>query len=339
MGPNHGPGFVQEYTNQIRKFTLQDNGKTITISHLPAETDSVNLHRRDYNVTAQIMANGQEGITAFSGVFQATVNLPFLNSVNIDRSGYIVNNSFSQYYNNYQCADVPLYSALNNEMHTLFFGGIAQYCDSSGILVQNNNVSFVKTISRVTRTSIGTMTEYKLPVQMPDFMGAGSEFIPIETIPRYGNGVIKLDDLKDDNTIIGYIYGGINSTAENIFWINNGNQSTASPQIFKVLLTKNGSKVPHHKNEQSTGTLKMMAYPDPYNDNFIVTYNLKQMSEVKLSLISIDGIKVEDTVFKKQPVGENTFEKKITNLSKGGTFLLTIDAGYEKAVQKIIVEP
>lgn len=70
MGPDHGPGFVQEYTNQIRKFTLSDNGSTITIHHLPSITDSNHLHRRDYNVTAQIMPNGTEGITAFSGVFQ-----------------------------------------------------------------------------------------------------------------------------------------------------------------------------------------------------------------------------------------------------------------------------
>ena len=46
-----------------------------------------------------------------------------------------------------------------------FFGGIAQYYDSLGILVQDNNVPFVKTIARVTRDASGTMAEYKLPIE------------------------------------------------------------------------------------------------------------------------------------------------------------------------------
>ncbi|MBK9338535.1 MAG: hypothetical protein IPM98_19195 [Lewinellaceae bacterium] len=140
MGPTHGPGFVQEYTDQIRSFLIFDNGTSLAAGHFPPATDPTNLHRRDYNVTAQIMPNGQEGLTAFSGVFQPTVDLPFLNCVNIDSSGYAVNNDFSQYYNHYHCAVLPLYSAQNNAMHTVFFGGIAQFYDSLGTLVQDNNV-------------------------------------------------------------------------------------------------------------------------------------------------------------------------------------------------------
>ncbi len=47
MGPDHGPGFEQEYTDAIRKFTLEDDGTIINITHLPTITDTVNLHRRD----------------------------------------------------------------------------------------------------------------------------------------------------------------------------------------------------------------------------------------------------------------------------------------------------
>jgi hypothetical protein len=124
-------------------------------------------------------------------------------------------------------------------MHNLFFGGISQYNDSAGILLQNNDVPFVKTIARVTRDFIGKMAEYKLPVEMPSFLGAGSEFIPVENLPVYGNDVIKLDDLNADSTLIGYIYGGINSTSPNIFWLNDGTQSIASSHIFKVFILKN----------------------------------------------------------------------------------------------------
>ena len=107
-GPTHGPGFVQKYTNQIRRFTITDNGTDLTITHLPAATNEDDLHRRDYNVTPQIMPNGEEGLTAFSGVFQINVDLPFLDCVNIDSSGYQLNQRFQQYYNHYHCANVPL---------------------------------------------------------------------------------------------------------------------------------------------------------------------------------------------------------------------------------------
>jgi len=237
--PMGHPSYTQEYTNSIRKFKIFDDGTTLNITHLKSFTDTTNLHRRDLNVIPQIMPDGQEGLTAFSGVFQVSADLPFLNCVNIDSTGYMVNDSFLQYYNHYHCAHIPMYSETSNEMHNLFFGGIAQYSDSAGILVQNINVPFVKTIARVTRDVNGTMTEVKLPIEMPAFLGAGSEFIPDSNLPLYENGVIKLDEIQRDSLLIGYIFGGISSTQGEIFWSNNGTQSTASSQIFKVYLNKN----------------------------------------------------------------------------------------------------
>jgi hypothetical protein len=99
------------------------------------------------------------------------------------------------------------------------------------------------------------MAEYKLPVEMPSFLGAGSEFIPVENLSVYGNNVIKLDDLNADSTLIGYIYGGINSTSPNIFWSNDGTQSIASSHIFMVFIVKKqGVGVQHKLNRQSIGT-------------------------------------------------------------------------------------
>ncbi len=338
-GPTHGPGFFQEYTNAIRKFTISDDGMTLNVTHLPTIVDATNLHRRDYNVVPQIMPTGQEGLTAFSGVFQVGVDLPFLNCVNIDSTGHSVNNAFSQYYNHYHCAHIPIYSAINNEMHTVFFGGIAQYYDSLGILVQDNNVPFVKTIARVTRDASGTMAEYKLPIEMSALLGAGSEFIPIDTVPHYSNEVFKLDDFTADTTLIGYIYGGISSTAANIFFTNTGTQSSASSQIFKVYVIKNSSLGIHDLNGQSIGTLKMQVFPNPNDGNFLVKFNLNKISETKISIYSIDGKKIEERILTNLVLGENTFQRKIKNLNLGGTYILTIETPYEKATQKIIIEP
>lgn len=339
MGPTHGPGFIQIYTNAIRKFTIYDNGVTLSVTHLPTVIDATNLHRRDYNVVPQIMPSGQEGLTAFSGVFQVGVNLPFLNCVNIDSIGHTVNNAFSQYYNHYHCAHIPLYSVTNNEMHTVFFGGIAQYYDSLGILVQDNNVPFVKTIARVTRNASGTMAEYKLPIEMPSLLGAGSEFIPVENIPKYNNEVLKLDDFIADTTLVGHIYGGISSTAANIFFTNTGTQSSASSQIFKVFVIKNSTVDIHELNTQSIGTLQMRVYPNPNNGNFIVKFNLRDNGEVKLTISDASGKLIENTVLKNLQAGENTYSKRIKNRINGGIYYITIETTYEKATQKIIVEP
>lgn len=337
--PMGNPTFTQVYTDAIRKFNLSDDGTTITISHLPTIIDAANLHRRDYNAVPQILPNGAEGITAFSGVFQPTVNLPFLNCVNIDSAGYAVNNTFQQYYNHYHCAVLPLYSAANNEMHNVFFGGIAQYYDSSSVLVQDNNVPFVKTIARVTRDAAGTMAEYKLPVEMPGLLGAGSEFIPIPGVPHFNNDVFKLDDFTLDSTLVGYIYGGISSTAPNIFFTNSGPQSNASIQIFKVYVIKNSTSGIHDLNEQSIGTLKMQVFPNPNDGNFVVKFHLNSIAETKISIYSIDGKKIEESVLTNVTTGENTFQCKIKNLDSGGTYILTIETPYEKATQKIIIEP
>lgn len=337
--PMNNPTFTQVYTDAIRKFSLTDDGTNITITHLPGFIDAANLHRRDYNAVPQILPDGAEGITAFSGVFQPVIDLPYLNCVNIDSVNYTVNNSFQQYYNHYHCAVMPLYSAGNNEMHTVFFGGIAQYYDSSGVLVQDNNVPFVNTIARVTRDASGVMAEYKLPDTMPGLLGAGAEFIPVKTIPHYSNGVLKLDDFTADTTLAGYIYGGISSSAPNIFFINNGSQSTASSQIFKVYVIKNPALGIHDLNEQSTGTLKMQLLPNPNDGDFIIRFNLEKYVKTKLTISDANGKLIEERILSGLVAGENILKLKIKKIRAGGAFYVTLETPSEKATQKTIIEP
>lgn len=338
MGPNHGPGFTQEYTNAIRKFMLTDDGTNISVTHLPSYLDSVNLHRRDYNAEAQILPNGEEGITMFSGVFQQNVDLPFLNSVTIDETGYSVNNTFQQYYNHYHCATLPIYSASENEMHNVFFGGIAQYYDSLGILVQDNDVPFVSTIARVTRDGSGNLAEYKLPIEMPTLLGAGSEFIPNQNIPHYENEVFKLDSIKEDSTLVGYIYGGINSTGRNIFFINDGTQSSASSQIFKVFVTKNTTVGIDQLNEHSISSLKIRVYPNPSDGDMVVQFNIHKPGDAKLSLYSLNGSLIEEKTLTGLQLGENFYRPNPQKLKSIGTYILSIETPYESATQKVIIK-
>ncbi len=338
MGPTNGPGFIQEYTNAIRKFNLTDNGTTISITHLSPSIDAANLRRRDYNAEPQILPNGEEGITLFSGVFQQNANLPFLNSVTVDSNSYTVNNTFQQYYNHYHCPVLPIYSEQKNEMHTVFFGGIAQFYDNQGTLVQDNNVPFVNTIARVTRDSSGSMAEYKLPVEMPSLLGAGAEFIPNVNFPHYRNEVFKLDSLTTDSTLIGYIYGGISSTQPNIFFTNTGTQSSASSQIFKVYIKKPSPLSIDNLNKSSVSVLNLTIYPNPNNGELNILFNLSKKENVTISIVDTKGALIEKTILTGLNPGPNNFKKTITNLAKGSVYLISIETASEKLTHKLIVK-
>ncbi|MBK7957423.1 MAG: T9SS type A sorting domain-containing protein [Bacteroidetes bacterium] len=336
--PMGNPTYTQVYTNAIRKFNLTDDGTNIAITHLPAITDAVNLRRRDYNAVSQILPNREEGITAFSGVFQPTVDLPFLNCVNIDSASYVVNNTFQQHYNHYHCPVIPIYSHSKNEMHTIFFGGIAQFYDSAGVLIKDDNVPFVKTIARVTRDSTGKMVEYKLPIEMPSLLGASAEFILNNYVKHYKNEVIKLDELKADTTLVGYIYGGISSTAANVFFSNAGMPSSSSSQIFKVFIIKKASDVSHIVNNKSLSTLHLQVYPNPNKGNFKIQFNLEKSADLTLSLYNIEGQRIESKLYKSVKSGENTLEYHVRDKHVNGHCIIVLETPSERVMQDFIIE-
>ncbi len=241
MGSNHGPGFTQEYTNEIKKFKIEDDGINLSISNYSAKNDPQNLHRRDYNMVTQIFPGGTQGFTMFSGVFQYNANIPWLNTVDVTESGFKVNNDFNQLLSQYHSAKVPIYNAQTSEMMTIFFGGLSRYqFDKDGELVKDDDIPFVKTISMVVRQKDGSMIEKDLGIKMPAFLGSGAEFIPLSGKTIYlENDILNLTVLKQEKTLIGYIYGGIESSEENIFFRNTGTQSSASNQAFKIFITKN----------------------------------------------------------------------------------------------------
>ena len=174
---------------------------------------------------------------------------------------------------------------------------------------------------------------------MPGLLGAGAEFIPQRNVPHYSNEVFKLDEFSTDTTLVGYIYGGISSTAANIFFTNTGNQSSASSQIFKVFVIKNSSVGMHNLNIQSTGTLKLQVLPNPNDGIFVVKFNLDKISETTFSIYSLNGEIKDRIILTNLTVGENSFRKKVESLKLGGTYFLTIETPYEKATQKIIITP
>jgi hypothetical protein len=267
--PMDNPTFVQTYSHSVQRYSVDLNGLVPTLKQLSSFTDEALMRKRDFNVQPTILENGEQALISFSGVFQKDYNMPHINAVLIDRNGMKEVPNFAQYYNHYHCANTALYDAKSKSSHHLFFGGIAHYYDSSGMLVQDNDVPFTLAITYILRESNGKMTEYKMPIKLPGYLGAASEFIPAENIPQLNNEIIDLSKIKGDSILLGYLYGGIKSSAANIFWINTGVESTASQMIYPVYLIKSKDQIDLIENKQSTNGLQLQVYPVPLEKEIV----------------------------------------------------------------------
>lgn len=338
MRPNNGPGFIQQYTEAIRKFSINDNGLTLTISNYTETVDAANLHRRDHNMVAQVFPNGSTGFTVFSGVFQPTVDLPWHNTVDVTASGYTVNNSFDQLLNQYHSAHLPIFDASNNEMHTVFFGGISRYhYDVNGNLVDDQNIPFVKSISLVTRHATGSMIETQLELQMPGFLGSGAEFMPIETVSFLNTEILELNALQpDERTLVGYIYGGIESSQENIFLINNGTQSWASGRLFKVYITVTNATGVGAADVTADDVFKLESYPNPATQLLNVTITSAYRTIGKVELLDTTGKLIQSTQLNLQKDHSGVVQFDCSKLANGNYSVRFSNGAFSKSQQVII---
>lgn len=286
--PMGNPTFTQTYSNQIRKFTIDNSGDQLSFGNYEAITDPIHLRRRGYNLVPQVFPDGTLGYTISSGVFQINADLPFLYPVDIKPNGYFPQTSFNQYLSNYHSGKVGLFEAGLNKMHSLFFGGLSQYYYQNGTLIQDNAVPFVRTISRVTRLEDGTLLEFVMPEEMPALHGAGAEFIPNLNLPHYANEVIQLDVITEDEFVIGHLVGGIHSNSLNPFSNNNTSSTSASATIYEVKLIRTEPLNVSPVNGTHPFDFKISPNPTTYRDIHI-EFDLPYIVKIDYFITSIDG--------------------------------------------------
>jgi hypothetical protein len=326
QGHTHGPGFTQVYTNQIRKFKIDNSGTQLSISDYTTITDPVHLRRRDYNLVPQIFSDGTQGYLISSGVFQINDDLPFLYPVEIRADSYTPITSFNQYLSNYHSAKVALYDSTSNAMHSIFFGGISQYYYQNGELIQDNQVPFVKTISRITRHSDGSLEEFQLPVEMPSLKGASAEFIPNKELHHYNNEVIKLHTIEEDTAIMGYIVGGINSPSRNPFSNNQTETTSADNSIYKVLLIKGEYTNIYKLDGENPYSFEI--YPNPTKGKLNINYTLQNPVSVTYFITTSDGKLIQKGLFN---YGEMGNISQTINISKDAdTQILWLNLVFDK---------
>ena len=319
--PMGNPSYTQSYTNQIRKFSINNSGFQPSFSNYSAITDPVHLRRRDYNLAPQVFPNGELGMTIFSGVFQINVDLPFLYPVDIKETEYTPVTTFNQYLSNYHSSVATLYDSVSNCMHNIFFGGMSRYYYQNNTLIQDDQVPFVKTISRVTRKADGELIEYQMPVEMPGLRGSSAEFIPNLTLPHYENEVIKLSQISQNTFKIGYIYGGILSPTLNPFSNNQTSTTAADNKIYEVWLIKTTVNTPEFQ-VNGKNPYDVEIFPNPIGSNVSMKFTLQNTTDVSYILVNNLGQIIEKSENKKFDPG--THQKKIN-----------IDS--EKSTEKVIL--
>lgn len=321
--PMGNPTYVQKYTNQIRSFKINNTGSQLSISEYQVISDPVHLRRRDYNLISQIFPGGTEGFTISSGVFQENADLPFLYPVDVTPTGYQPITTFNQYLSNYHTANVSLYENDLQQMHTLFFGGISRYYYNNGVFTQDDNVPFVKTISRLSRGANGIFEEYNLPIEMPAYHGASAEFFINTSLPHTNNDVIKLNEIMSDTILLGYVVGGINSTTINPFSQNQTSQNTsANSTHYRVKLIRNKSVGEIQVN--GINPYSFSVFPNPNNGSFTTTFKTNKPGWVHYFVTDLSGRNVLSGSWEYKDAGNKKERIRLQNTNAQDTLILTL---------------
>ena len=245
---------VQRYTEQVRKLLIKDNGKKLAVKFI--DTDPIlqnpNYRRRDLNIVRVIRPHHKKlrvGLVALSGVFTLTDGV-WTVPVEISKDGSAVmkdpndSTTFKQSLNNYNCANIGLFSKRTGEMYTLLFGGITFEYIVNGVPQTDTEFPFTNQIAVIKLDPEGHFSQYLLDSQYPVvpsegsnpgnplLFGASCQFFYAKGVSLQTLDVLKLDRIHKKTTI-GYIVGGIQSTVPNT---STTSDSAASPYIFRVQL-------------------------------------------------------------------------------------------------------
>lgn len=238
-----------EYTRQIRSFWLNDYKNTLSTLFQKSTVIYPDYRRRDLNIVP-ILQNNQFAYVALAGVFTLetgvwTVPITIYPDGSSSEPDPQEPNTFKQAMNHYNCPAFGLYSTRYKEMFILLPGGLSYGFFSGGVFTTDAEIPFINQVTTVKIDSSNHYTQYLMNGEYPFLVSTGSnpgnqllfgaeaQFFVKDGVPLFSNGVIQLDSLPLEPTVIGYIVGGIMSTLPNTNVITD---STSSPYVFTVTL-------------------------------------------------------------------------------------------------------
>lgn len=281
------PLFTQTYTDRITKFTLSDDGESITPGNFVDYIDTNYFHRRDLNVGPIIKPNADFALKAYSGVFQKTRNLPFRETITISQDANEVNTEYEQVMSHYNCAMIPIYDSLTKKMYTTFLGGMSlyNYLPSTNELVYDSLIPFISDITTMTTHPNGEMEETIMSLQLPGLLGSNAKFVLNTEISHFSNEVINIRGLQNSKTLIGYLYGGIRAEVANL------GASQANEIIYRIFLTANNSS---SLSNLDADFGEILLYPVPTSGNINVDFQIKNPMQISSALFDINNMKIRE---------------------------------------------
>ena len=334
--PMNNPTFVQTYVDGLKKFELTPTGQPLAVLNYQMITDQVNLHRRDYNLLPHIYPDGSLGYLLSSGVFQINADLPFLYPVEIKTSGHTAVNGFSQYLSNYHSSKFSAYDSSSGTMHHIFLGGLSQYYYQNGSLINDPNVPFVKTISRLAQGPDGVYHEYVLSNEMPALLGASAEFIAQENLSFYSGEILDLAALTQDSIRVGHIVGGIKSTQLNPFTVNNTSSTSSNAVVYEVWLKRTGTSAIEVLPTPSA--LNVTLFPNPAKDVAYLDFELEQKANVECFILDANGRLVHEVYYEKIKNAKKTLDFKQLGLSAGNYTIQLIFNDQHTVTKKLQIQ-
>jgi hypothetical protein len=313
--PVGNPTYTQEYSPSIQYFMVDNSGPDPFISSYSKLADEAHLRRRDYNLLPYAFTDGRPGYLISAGVFRPDALLPYLYPVEIDASSYVPHPETEQFLSHYHSPKLSLMDS-DNSIHMIFFGGLAQYYYQNNTLVRDDGVPFVRTISRFTRNSDGSFSEFLMPIEMPEMNTTNAEFIPNKELSRTETGVFRLEDIStSEDVTLGYIIGGIHSDERNPFSLNRIQFTTASSKVYRVVLQKSldtsiSIDTPHQITLNQN-------YPNPFNPSTTIGFILPNETQVALEVFDLFGNRIQTLVDGQYPAGLHNVHFDATHLASG----------------------
>jgi len=242
-----------EYTEQIRGIYFPTGNSEKILKNVEVPIDP-NYRRRDLNSVPIMVKKDNSYVPAvicFSGVFTLDGGIWTIPIV-VDENGNSFMqdpndpNTLKQGMNNYNCASASLFSIKRNESYVLFFGGISFQYAENGTFFTDSALPFINNVTTVVIDNTFFMQQYLMDSlyptifypnsSNPSYFGTYGKFIPTYS-KQFCNGVISFDTIKGgEEVLLGYIIGGIQSSARNTGGVPG--TSISSAHIFEVYLTK-----------------------------------------------------------------------------------------------------
>ncbi|MBS1519040.1 MAG: T9SS type A sorting domain-containing protein [Bacteroidetes bacterium] len=324
----------QVYTNEIRRFKINDNGVNVSISDYTSYTDTVEFHRRDMNLVPAIRPDGvSQYIILYGGVFRSYADLPFQNPIYIDANGAVTDYGFEQKMSQYTCANLSAFNSVNGSMHTTFFGGTSLYYYNESLhqQVRDSLVPFINDITTLTKNSNGASVENISPTVMPALLGTNAKFILSSSIPHYSNGVIKLNEISG-NTFAGYIFGGIRA------YLPNNTPSFPSEYIFRVYINPVPIGIQPVSGNVPESFRLGQNFPNPFNPVTKIKFEVPASGNVRLAVYNSLGNEVAVIADQKMNPGVYQTEFSAEGLSSGVYYYKLTSGNFSETKKMLLLK-